>query len=58
MKGAVRVSSTVWVGGGGFGAGQSYEGNDEVGSAEVVSIIDVVGVEGEENRKTFSTNLT
>ena len=29
-----------------------------MGSAEVMSIIDVVEVEGDENGKTFSTNLT
>ena len=42
----------------GGGAGLSHEGNDEVESAEFVSIFGVVEVERDVNGNTFSTNLT
>ena len=37
---------------------RSLEVNDEAGRAKSVSITDDVGVGGEDNEKTFSTNLT
>ena len=70
-KGAVRLSSAVWVGekkisgrlGGVVGVRSAMlnsfpEGNNEARSAEFVSSIGAMEVWGDANEKTFSTSLT